>query len=214
MKQRLHITFGKFDALRYTGNLDTAKLWERVLRRADLPLQYSQGFNTHPRIQLATALPLGITSECEIIDVSLREKIPVDDSIIERLLAVSPAGLRIYAIKEVHIRTPPLQSRVKSAEYRIEFPDGIDRDHLQTRIDHVLAQERIIQVKMRKRRKSITDIRTLIYDLHIDESGTFIAHLAAGEHGNLRPRDVIEQLELSDMFYTVHRYALHIEESR
>lgn len=214
MKQRLHITFGKFDALRYTGNLDTAKLWERVLRRADLPLLYSQGFNTHPRIQLATALPLGITSECEIIDVSLRERITIAADLTERLLAVSPAGLRIYKIVEVPVRTPPLQSRVRSAEYRIAFPDGIDRDLLQARIDYILAQDRIIQVKIRKRRKSITDLRTLIYTLEIDENGALIAHIAAGEQGNIRPDDLIEQLDLGDIYYNAHRYALHIEEYR
>ena len=56
----------------YTSNLDVAKIWERVLRRADLPILYTQGFNTRPRIQLAMALPLGITSECELLDVALR----------------------------------------------------------------------------------------------------------------------------------------------
>jgi radical SAM-linked protein len=62
VKQRLHITFGKFGALRYTGNLDVAKIWERVMRRADLPLVYSEGFNARPRMALASALPLGMTS--------------------------------------------------------------------------------------------------------------------------------------------------------
>ena len=93
-KQRLRIVFGKFGALKYTSNLDVAKIWERVLRRADLPLLYSQGFNTRPRLQLATALPLGITSECELLDVSLREEISLE-GIREALLAVSPEGLRI-----------------------------------------------------------------------------------------------------------------------
>src|SRR5215813_5434575 len=84
IKQRLHITFGKFDALIYTSNLDIAKLWERVLRRARLPILYSEGFNPRPRIALASALPLGISSECELLDVSLRERIMLD-GLIERL---------------------------------------------------------------------------------------------------------------------------------
>jgi uncharacterized protein (DUF2344 family) len=58
--QRLQITFGKFGALKYTGNLDVSKVWERVLRRAKLPLLYTQGFNTRPRIQLASMLPMGV----------------------------------------------------------------------------------------------------------------------------------------------------------
>ena len=73
--QRLRITFGKSGALTYTSSLDVAKIWERVLRRAGLPIMYTQGFNTRPRIQLAMPLPLGITSECEILDIALREAI-------------------------------------------------------------------------------------------------------------------------------------------
>lgn len=209
--QRLHITFGKFDALKYTGNLDTAKLWERVLRRADLPLLYTQGFNTHPRIQLASALPLGITSECEIIDVALRETISLDN-LSEKLLAVSPAGLRIYRVREVHPRTPALQTLVRSAEYRLTFPDGLDRADLQARLDALLAQERIVKVKVRKRKKSVTDLRTLILHLWVDDdSGDLHMHLAAGDQGNIRPDDVLAELDLGDHFVMTHRYRLHIE---
>src|SRR5688572_22990392 len=124
IKQRLHIVFGKFDALIYTGNLDMAKLWERVLRRAQLPILYSEGFNPRPRIALASALPLGISSECEILDVSLRESIPLD-GLADQLTATSPDGLRIYEICEVPVRSPSLQTRVRSAEYRIRLDDSI-----------------------------------------------------------------------------------------
>src|SRR5215813_4393454 len=89
IKQRLHITFGKFDALIYTSNLDVAKLWERVLRRANLPILYSEGFNPRPRLALASALPLGISSECEILDVSFKEIISLD-GLAERIAATSP----------------------------------------------------------------------------------------------------------------------------
>ena len=213
MKQRLHITFGKFGALKYTGNLDIAKIWERVLRRAELPLQYTEGFNTRPRLQLATALPLGITSECEIIDVSLREVIPLD-GLIERLLAVSPAGLRIYAIEDAPIRSPALQTLVTGAAYRIHFVDPIPPPDLQTRVDDLLGQERIVQVKMRRNRKQVTDLRPLIYALEIDDAGDLIATLATGERGNMRPQDVIEHLGLSEVHHTLHRFRLDIEDYR
>src|SRR5690606_33583523 len=120
IQQRLLITFGKFGALKYTSNLDVAKIWERVLRRANLPLLYSQGFNTRPRIQLASALPLGITSECELLDVSLKEAIELD-GVREQLLAVSPPGLEIYQIEALNPRHPALQTLVHSAQYHVHF---------------------------------------------------------------------------------------------
>jgi radical SAM-linked protein len=60
--QRLRITFAKQGALKFIGHLDLAKTWERILRRAQLALAYTQGFNAHPRLQLASPLPLGFTS--------------------------------------------------------------------------------------------------------------------------------------------------------
>lgn len=212
-KQRLIITFGKSGALKYTSNLDIAKVWERVLRRADLPLLYSQGFNTRPRIQLATALPLGISSECELLDVALKEPITLD-GVAERLAAVSPAGLQIFAIHEASIHSPALQTLVRSAEYHIAFMDDIDTDMLHQRVTALLAQPTIIKTMERKNRKSSVDIRPLIYDLTVDDSGGLIAHLATGERGNFRTDDLLRELNLYDLPHTVHRLRLHLEASR
>ena len=68
---RLRLTFTKTGSLKYTGHLNLHRTLERTFRRAGLPLAYSQGFNPQPRMNLAEALPLGITSECEVMDVWL-----------------------------------------------------------------------------------------------------------------------------------------------
>lgn len=208
VKQRIQITFGKFGALKYTGNLDIAKIWERVLRRANLPLLYTQGFNARPRIQLASALPLGITSECEILDVSLKEPI-VLAGWSEKLAAVSPAGLRIFAMREVPIDSPTLQTLVRSAEYRIHFEDGLDPQLLQQRIDDALAAEEILRVKVKKGKTTTTNLRPLIIDLKVDAAGDLIAHLAVGDFGNVRPDDILTHMGLIDEYYTAHRLQLH-----
>ncbi len=213
IKQRLYVTFGKFGALKYTGNLDVAKLWERVLRRADLPLLYTEGFNTRARIQLASALPLGITSECEILDVTLREELATLDGLKERIESVSPDGLVVYKIEAVSPRSPALQPLVQSAEYRITLHDPVDNLH--ERVAKLLASEQILKVRVRRKnkRKSVTDLRPLIYDLTVDDNGDLLAHLATGERtGNLRPEDLLEELGLQDVHCSVHRYRLHIDE--
>jgi radical SAM-linked protein len=211
-KQRLIITFGKFAALRYTSNLDIAKIWERVLRRADLPLLYSQGFNTRPRIQLASALPLGITSECELIDVSLKEIIPLD-GLPQRLEAVSPDGLRVFNVQETPAHSPALQALVRSAEYRISFLDRINPALLQDRVRALLDRPSIVRTFERKNRKSAVDLRLLIHDLRI-EGDSLIAHLASGEKGNFRPDDLLRELELYDFPHIIHRFRLYLLESR
>lgn len=209
--QRLRITFGKAGTLRYTSNLDMAKIWERVLRRADLPLLYTRGFNTRPRISLAMPLPLGISSDCEILDISLRERLDFcEASLRERLMAVSPQGLSIAAITEVDPRSSTMQSRIISAEYRIRFHDPLERASLQRKIDELLCQETIVVERRRRRKRSVMDVRPLILSLEIDEKADLLAHLSVGDRGNLRPDHLLELLDLDGTHNSIHRSRLHM----
>ncbi|MCY4464231.1 MAG: TIGR03936 family radical SAM-associated protein [Chloroflexi bacterium] len=208
--QRLRITFGKAGTLTYTSNLDMAKIWERVLRRAELPLLYTRGFNTRPRISLAMPLPLGISSDCEILDISLRERIAFcEASLRERLLAVSPQGLSIVAINEVDPRSSTMQSLIMSAEYRIRFHDPLERACLQRKIDELLGQESIIVERRRRRKRSVMDVRPLILSLEMDEHADLLAHLSVGDRGNLRPDHLLELLDMDGMHSSIHRSRLH-----
>src|SRR5260370_18015763 len=112
--QGLRITFGKLGSQKYIGHLDLAKTWERILRRAEISLSYSQGFNAHPKIQLATALPLGITSECELMDVWLDHPIPLN-GLADHLMSVSPPGLPVYKIGEIPDKATSLPSLLQTA---------------------------------------------------------------------------------------------------
>ncbi len=208
--QRLRITFGKTGSLRYTSSLDVAKIWERVLRRADLPIMYTQGFNTRPRIRLAMPLPLGISSECEILDVSLRQRIDVDEAALRsQLLAVAPQGLTIGRIVEVDLRASTLHSLIDSAEYRIHFVDEVDPEYLRLKISEIMNRKSIIIDRTRRRKRSVMDIRPLILALYLDDAHDMIAHLSVGDRGNLRPDQLIELMELSEFHHSVHRYKLH-----
>src|SRR5260370_26719787 len=107
--QRLRITFGKLGSQKYIGHLDLTKTWERILRRPEISLSYSQGFNAHPKIQLATALPLGITSECELTDVWLYHPITLE-GLANHLMSVSPPGMPVYKVEEIPAKDPSLPS--------------------------------------------------------------------------------------------------------
>ena len=73
MPQRLRITYRKDGPARHVGHLDVMRTWERAIRRAKLPLAYTQGFSPHARIALAAPLPVGTIGERELMDIWLDE---------------------------------------------------------------------------------------------------------------------------------------------
>jgi radical SAM-linked protein len=189
---RYRIIFSKTSAMRYTSHLDLHRTWERTIRRAGLPLSYSQGYKPHPKLNLASALPLGFTSREEIIDLWLDEQLSLDE-IESRLIRALPPGLGFIRINKIDPGAPSLQSEIYSSEYLITFlkpfPD------LEQRKQALLESENL----PRNRRNKEYDLRPLIISLETitpDEDGLsrMIAHLATREGATGRPDEVVEAL--------------------
>jgi radical SAM-linked protein len=162
---RLRIIFAKTDTMRFTSHLDLYRTWERTLRRSRLPLIFSQGFNPRPRIQLAAALPLGFTSNCEIIDVWLTEKEELSiRAIRKRLRQVIPPGISIKEITAVELDEQPLQNLIRLAEYTVILLDPVVE--LDQKIDNLLAETNI----PRERRGKFYNLRPLIKALEIKQT--------------------------------------------
>jgi radical SAM family uncharacterized protein/radical SAM-linked protein len=127
---RLRVWFGKLRDMAMVGHLDLAKLFERAVRRAAIPISFSGGFHPSPRIMIASALPLGTTSAGEIVDFELSE---VMDAVEfkQRLSAQLPEDVKIYRVEPVDLATPVASRLLEKAEYFIkvaprEVADGFD----------------------------------------------------------------------------------------
>ena len=152
---RVRVTFAKQGALRYTGHLDLHKIMERSLRRAELPLAYSQGYHPQPKINLAAALPLGFASRAEVMDIWLNEDV---ENVVAPLQANVPPGLTILDAAQVDEREPSLQTQVIAAEYQVEIKEEEHASHLDERVATVLAADSL----PRERRGKQYDLRPLI----------------------------------------------------
>ena len=104
---RIQVTYSKTNHMRYTGHLDVQRTWERTLRRAQLPLAYSQGFNKRPKINLAAALPLGFTSSCEIVEFWINRSLDIKE-IELNLQAAIPPGIKINKVAEIDPNLPKI----------------------------------------------------------------------------------------------------------
>lgn len=206
---RLRITFAKTDEMRFTGHLDLHRTWERIFRRAGLPLAYSQGFHPQPRINLASALPLGFTSEAELADVWLEETLPLEQ-IWEALKPALPPGLSLIDIQEADLRAPSLQTQVVASEYIVTLLDPVD--HLDEHLVEVMKASSLL----RDRRGKKYDLRPLIMELTRlpdDEKGRgrLKMRLAAEEGATGRPEEVLNALDIAPEAARVHRTALYFQ---
>ncbi|HEY43482.1 MAG TPA: DUF2344 domain-containing protein [Anaerolineae bacterium] len=209
-RHRYRIHFTKGDTLRFIGHLDLYRTWERTLRRARIPLTYSQGFNPRPKMNQSPALPLGCTSECEAVDIWLEQELH-PERILEDLRQVTPQGLQIQSVKQVDLRAPSLQSQVIAVEYVVFFDPSTPLDDLQSSVQNVVEEKNIL----RKRRGREYDLRPLIEHLEIDhgepEKPILRMILSARQGATGRPEEVIASLGLDPTFASIHRTRLILD---
>jgi radical SAM-linked protein len=196
---RLRIKFGKKDALRYTGHLDLHKLWERTIRRAKLPLIHSQGFHPQPKIQIASALPLGYASQAELIDIWLEKNSDEIDlmEIQSTLQNAAPSGLEILQVETAEVNGKALQSLIRAAEYEVTLIDLQDSPALSEKLSAVLEAKTL----PRERRKKAYDLRPLIeemYSLPTDEHGhaRLFLRLTTREGATGRVEEVLDEINI------------------
>ena len=213
----MRVTYSKGEAIKFISHHDEFRLWERTLRRADLPLLYKQGFNPQPHIQFASPLGVGITGAREPVDITFSPPVPLAE-LEQRLRAKLPPGVTLVAIEEVPLKTPSLQTLLIGADYTIllyagpgEIPDGF----LQERIDGFLAQQTIWRERERKGEAYTYNLRPLVfelrdegYDAGREEHRIFLrVQQRAGATG--RPDEVLDALGLDDFARTLCRERLY-----
>jgi radical SAM-linked protein len=205
---RVRIIFSKQGALRYTGHLDLHRLWERAMRRAELPIAYSQGFHPQPRISLAAALPLGFSSRCEALEARLNGEIPVDE-ISSRLKDNLPADIQVTNVEVMDERAPALQTQVLSAEYHAQLTEPVDGSELKRKVEALLNSESL----PRERRGKSYDLRPLIESLTADPETTSLQMtLSAREGATGRPEEVLTALGIAPETARVERTRIIFQE--
>ena len=209
--QRLRILFGKGGPARYIGHLDLARTLERALNRAQIPLAYTQGYNKRPRMQMASALPLGFTSECELADVWLVES--MEPAVFKtRLRERMAPGIKIQDAQEVAIKGPALQTLTVEATYLVALPEPLERDELQWKVDDFMSASSI----QRERRGKSYDLRPLVLEMALAEAGAVETRLKMRlsllPEKTGRPDEVVAALGYDPLDASYHRSEIVLAE--
>ncbi len=187
--QRLRCRFLKDGDLRFISHLDLMRLFERALRRAALPVAFSQGFNPHPALEFAAPLALGVTSEAELVDIYLGQAVAPATFILRLNLAL-PEEARIVECQELPIGGPSLMALVDEASYRVRLAGPVPRELWREFTD----RQEIPFVKSGKTGSRTVDLRPLIRAVVPEDDRTVRLRLASGSRGNAKPDDVVSAM--------------------
>ena len=174
---KVRIKFTKRDAMSYIGHLDVMRYFQKVIRRAEIPIAFSSGYSPHMIMSFASPLGLGVTSEGEYFDIELTESISSEDA-ITRMNATGASGIEVLSFRQIPSEKKNSGMTILAgASYRVTFlcPFGVDlnskasctKEELNKALDSFLAQPEINILKETKRSVGMVDIKPLIYELKV-----------------------------------------------
>ncbi len=216
---KIRIKFTKSGPLKFVGHLDVMRYFQKAFRRAELDVEYSQGFSPHQLMSFAAPLGVGLTSDGEYLDVSMNT-CDAPEIMIPRINAVMSEYIRVVGFKVLPDNSKNAMSIVAGADYLVSVKDGydfMDKSVFEQKFTDFYNQENIIITKKTKKSENDVNIKSMIYhisfdrekfqenmgtpltarikdsvaDTYANETKVYI-RLAAGSVNNLKPELVME----------------------
>jgi radical SAM-linked protein len=192
---RLRVWFTKGEEVRFISHLDLVKALLRAMRRGRVALAFSEGFNPHPKLSLASALRVGVTSEAEFMDVELAQPLAPDE-FAATLGGCLPPGITIVAVKAVPLQAPALMAVAALASYvlDLELLTAVTAAEIQAALTEFLRQDTILVRRETSKGEKTVDIRPLTRRLAFRSlTGCHLqleADLTMGQAGTGRPEEI------------------------
>lgn len=170
--QRLRVWFGKTGEMALISHLDLMRLFDRVIRRGNLPISFTGGYHPSPRISIAHALALGATSSGEIVDFELKSFMSPEE-FYNTLTTHLPPELPVYRVEEVELKSPAANVLLVAAEYLVTVttPDSVTPSQWENCLQAIKDSSEILWEKRTKSGKQVTvNLRDRLFDLNLTES--------------------------------------------
>lgn len=197
---RTRVRYAKTGKIRYVSAIDLGRIWERSLRRADLPIAYSEGFSPHPKVSFPDALPLGYGSHAEYAELTFAGPIALDRA-IKDLNAAFPNGMRVLDAVEVGDGAPRLAKWLRASLWELAYPSSAS-EALSTAANAIRASEHVSVERDRKGETTTIDLRPAIHTIDIcpvpddDASGmTRVRVILHHTEPPMRPTEVHQALQ-------------------
>jgi len=209
MSERYRVRWTKEGRTRFVSARDQSSIWERAIRRADLPIAYSEGFTPHARVSFPDALPVGVASTGEYAELTFAAPIRADDD-LARLSDALPEGMDILTYAAVPAGAPKLASLLRATLWELVWPP-VDATALATllgqRCDSLLASTTHEVVRHRHDGDRVLDVRPAVLSLAVatgptpDGAGarTTLRAVLRNDAPIIRPNDLLAALGGDDV---------------
>ncbi len=189
---RMALQFAKTGAARFISHLDLQRAFSRAIRRSGLPVKLSEGFNPHYVVSFASALSLGMESECECVEMAMAKDVSADDFLLAMARALPPG---LVAKRAVTLREGAAKLMAALTEADYEMPvDPSHVDDFAQAVERILSQPEIWAVKVSDGKEKTIDIRPMIKAVKVQED-KLVMRLSAAQTGALKPDMLLDQIE-------------------
>jgi radical SAM-linked protein len=213
----IRIKFEKSGVMKFIGHLDMVRYFQKAMRRAEIPVAYTNGFSPHQVMSFASPLGVGLTSESEYMDIEINQNISSTAAILA-LNKTMVEGIRILEFHQLEENSKNAMSIVAAADYRIYPKNPSDTCFLPTDVQNYFLQSTIPVTRQSKKSVTTLDLKECVLELKgesLDGKSTLFMKVLSGSISNIKPELVlasyfsfIEQ-EFISSNYQVHRLELY-----
>ncbi len=195
--REVRIDYTKLGDTKYISHLDLNRVFYRAVRRAEIPIWYTEGFNPHPHFRYFMPLPLGVESKCESLDIRITDDAFSNELIRERLNAVLPEGIKVVSVHEPILKIKDIYCAVYDFTYTLD-----SAAETAERMESIIKSDFLPAIKKVKRGKKKVDEEinllpnVITYRLDVSENRIMLRILClSGQNNNLNPMLFAKSLE-------------------
>lgn len=220
---KVRIKFSKLGNMRFIGHLDIMRYFQKAMRRAKVPIKYSEGFSPHQIMSFAAPLSIGIEGYGEYMDIEIVEKISSKEA-IKRLNENMCEGMKVLSFLELEDSAKNSMSIVDSADYKLSLKSKENLEEYYERLlsvlENIKTSSSLLVEKESKGKVKEVDIKVLINSLEcrLEDNILFIfTNLCAGSSNNLKPELFIQALQnkgIDDILklgFKIERYEIYAQ---
>lgn len=207
---KIRIKFSKDGCMKFIGHLDVMRYFQKVMRRAEVDIAYSEGFSPHQIMSFAAPLGVGLTSTGEYLDIEVHSTLSSDE-MVKKMNGTMVEGMEVLSYRLLPDNSKNAMSLVSAADYSVNFREGYKPDiSIKDEFEKFINSDSIEIVKKTKKSETLSDIKPLIYEAYVSDDNSIFMKLATGSADNLKP-DLVIQAFCEGMGIELKKFALEIK---